>query len=170
MLIRLIRNQPQDGAVIGRLLIDGQHICDTLENEQTLIATGTYPVRLTMSPRFGEVLPLLDHVVGRSGIRIHPGNTSRDSSGCILVGEIPTDNLLVDADDAPREPKLLSSRKTFNALRETLLIPYREHETILISIEEKDPYPLADIPCPPELCQSYLDAQRAIRRVLNGEG
>ena len=88
MLINLIRNTPTGNAVTGRLIIDGRAVCDTLENADHIIPTGTYPVRLTMSPRFGEVLPLLDHVVGRTGIRIHPGNTARDSSGCILVGSL----------------------------------------------------------------------------------
>ena len=40
---------------------------------------------LTMSPKFGVVLPLLENVPGRSGIRIHTGTKPEHSKGCILV-------------------------------------------------------------------------------------
>lgn len=145
MLIKLIRNHPTGNAVTGRITIDGRYICDTLENAEKIIPAGTYPMRLTMSPRFGEVLPLLDHVIGRTGIRIHPGNTARDSSGCILVGVCPNMGL-------HEEPRLLSSRKTFNALRETLLTTQRNHETIFITITEPDAHPLYNHPCPKSQC------------------
>lgn len=143
MLITIIRNQPQHNAVTGTLTIhsvfgiEGTFVCHTLENLEHIIPAGTYPVRLTMSAKFGEVLPILDHVIGRTGIRIHPGNTARDSAGCILVGQ------LADGDS-----RLLSSRRTFNALRETLLAAYRNHETIFITITDYDPHPLYQFPCP----------------------
>lgn len=149
MLIKLIRNHPTGNAVTGRITIDGRYICDTLENAEKIIPAGTYPVRLTMSPRFGEVLPLLDHVIGRTGIRIHPGNTAKDSSGCILVGQA-ADN--PDFEQSKPTPRLLSSRKTFNALRETLLTTQRNHETIFITITEPDAHPLYNHPCPKSQC------------------
>lgn len=159
MLIHLIRNRPHLNAVTGRIIIDGHFICDTLENASTLIPTGTYPVRLTMSHRFGEVLPLLDHVIGRTGIRIHPGNTARDSSGCILVGSLDdlpklsssASGLTGEAgptSNSASGPRLLRSRVTFNALRETLLTTQRNHETIFITITEPDAHPLYNHPCP----------------------
>lgn len=55
---------------------------------QTAIPAGLYRVILTPSQRFhGKVLPLLEDVPGFSGIRIHPGNTSAETEGCILPGE-----------------------------------------------------------------------------------
>jgi hypothetical protein len=50
------------------------------------IPVGPYQVRLTLSQRFGRLLPELLHVPGRSFIRIHAGNGHEDSTGCILVG------------------------------------------------------------------------------------
>ena len=53
---------------------------------QTAIPAGRYSISLTMSARFGCVLPLLRDVPGFSGIRIHTGNVIDDTEGCILVG------------------------------------------------------------------------------------
>ena len=87
MYIQLIRNKPQGNAITGQLYVDGKLFCDTLEHVQYAIPTGFYRVRLTYSPRFQEILPLLDHVIGRTGIRIHAGNTIEHTEGCILVGD-----------------------------------------------------------------------------------
>ncbi len=87
---------------IGRLTLDGRFLCYTLEDKvrevigepvsswkvqnQTAIPKGVYPVIITMSARFKTRLPLLMDVPGFSGIRIHTGNSSKDTEGCILVG------------------------------------------------------------------------------------
>lgn len=85
---------------VGRLLIDGQYHCDTLEptrrdlahgarklRGRTAIPEGRYAVAVTWSPRFERWLPLVVGVPGFSGIRIHAGNTVADTQGCILVGQ-----------------------------------------------------------------------------------
>jgi hypothetical protein len=73
---------------IGRLTLDGKHIMDTLEDPKgpTLIPDGRYEVLLTYSARFGRVMPLISNVPKFSGVRIHPGNTTLDTTGCLLVG------------------------------------------------------------------------------------
>ena len=50
-----------------------------------VLPDGTYELTLTMSPKFGVVLPLLCGVTGRSGIRIHTGTKPEHSKGCVLV-------------------------------------------------------------------------------------
>lgn len=92
---------------IGKLFINGLYFCDVLEDVnrdsnkdgdlqdegeakvygKTAIPFGTYKVVLTMSNRFKKVLPLLIDVPEFEGIRIHEGNDSEDTHGCLLVGE-----------------------------------------------------------------------------------
>ena len=85
MLIRLIRNQPKGSAITGRLVINGRFFCNTLERVGYQIPALCYPVRVTMSPRFKRLLPIVQNVPGRSGIRFHRGTKPQHSTGCILV-------------------------------------------------------------------------------------
>lgn len=60
-------------------------ICDTLENADYLIPVLVYKVSVTQSPKFRRLLPLLNQVPGRTGIRFHRGTKPEHSKGCILV-------------------------------------------------------------------------------------
>jgi hypothetical protein len=80
---------------IGRLYIDNNYVCDTLEDEvregpkvysETAIPPGIYKVEWNFSIHFNRYLPQIMNVSGFEGIRIHSGNDSNDTSGCILVG------------------------------------------------------------------------------------
>ena len=93
MLIRLIRNQPQGTAITGRLVINGRFFCNTIERKGYEIPALCYPVRVTMSPRFKRLLPIVQNVLQRSGIRIHRGSKPEHSNGCVLVvGDNNNDN------------------------------------------------------------------------------
>jgi hypothetical protein len=88
-------NTKTDRNIIGDLFIDGEFFCYTLEDEirpegvkvygATCIDAGRYKVILTKSNRFKRIMPLLLNVPNFEGIRIHGGNTSKDTHGCPLV-------------------------------------------------------------------------------------
>lgn len=101
MKLVLIRHARRADYTIGRLEDEnGKKLCDTLEPiwrnydggemkipRKSAIPEGTYRVVTTYSLRFRKYLPLLVGVPGFEGVRIHSGNTSRDTEGCILVGQ-----------------------------------------------------------------------------------
>lgn len=96
MNLVLQREVLSDQATIGQMLIDGEHVCYTLEDVirapgmkvygKTAIPFGRYRVLITDSQRFKKPLPLLLNVPNFEGIRIHAGNVSADTDGCILIG------------------------------------------------------------------------------------
>ena len=95
MLITLSREIFTDNSTIGRLSINGQPLCYTLEDVpratkvygKTSIPYGMYEIIINYSNRFKQQMPLLLNVPQFNGIRTHWGNTAEDTSGCILVGK-----------------------------------------------------------------------------------
>ena len=87
-MLTLIRDIVNDNEVMGRLYFCGQVICNTLENRSKAILTGTYTVQNSQSPKFKRELPLIWNakVPAKRGVRVHRGNSYRDSSACVLVG------------------------------------------------------------------------------------
>lgn len=96
---KLIR-QPADGKAVRGTIYQTEHrysgsageykeyltpVCDTLENTDYLVPALIYKVAVTQSPKFKRLLPLLEQVPGRSGIRFHRGSQPEHSKGCILV-------------------------------------------------------------------------------------
>ena len=57
----------------------------TLENADFIIPAGTYPLKRTYSYKFKKLLPILEDVPDREGIRIHRGTKPEHSEGCILT-------------------------------------------------------------------------------------
>lgn len=102
MKLRIRRSTFTNVSTVGELFIDDKFECYTLEDVvrpdgakvygETAIPPGRYDVRLTMSPRFKRVLPLLINVSNFVGVRIHPGNSASDTEGCILVGQSKDEN------------------------------------------------------------------------------
>ena len=83
-----MRDAFTETAILGRLFLGGTCICSTLENRSKAIPCGTYNIANSKSPKFKRELPLIyGYKVSESrGIRIHAGNSSKDSAGCVLVG------------------------------------------------------------------------------------
>lgn len=67
--------------------IEGQPVEDWKIPRQTAIPAGTYAVEITPSARFKRDMMQVMDVPGFAGIRIHAGNTSLDTEGCLLVGD-----------------------------------------------------------------------------------
>lgn len=121
-------------ATIGELYVDGEHIADTLEDRvrpegekiygKTAIPEGTYEMVLSYSPRFKKILPEILNVPNFTGIRIHCGNSSADSSGCILVGTW----------DGEKEDWVSDSKVAFNKLMSLLQKAADNKEKITITI------------------------------------
>jgi len=97
-----------DESTIGELSVDGVFECYTLEDKvrpvkikgMTAIPAGDYEVVINYSARFDRQLPLLLNVPNFDGIRIHWGNTSKDTEGCILVGKTKGKDSIEQSRDA----------------------------------------------------------------------
>ena len=85
---------------LGELFLNGIHFCYTVEDAVrntkikgiTAIPEGRYKIIMTMSNRFKVIMPLLVDVPNFEGVRIHSGNTSADTEGCLILGFIRTTN------------------------------------------------------------------------------
>lgn len=94
MIVKVKRTFKGPEYTIGKLYIDENYFCDTLEDTvrkvkiagKTAIPTGTYKVKKTYSPRFKTILPEILNVPNFTGVRIHSGNTAKDTDGCLLLG------------------------------------------------------------------------------------
>lgn len=123
MILTLKRTAFEKEYTIGKLYGDGEYLCDTLEDRvrpdgvkvygETAIPKGEYKLQWTFSPRFKRELPLLINVPNFEGVRIHTGNTHKDTEGCILVGENKSKGSVINsrATFARIEPILKSASK-----------------------------------------------------------
>lgn len=135
MELKLNRIFLGSSATIGELLVNDKHLCDTLEDRvrpegekvygKTAIPEGTYEVKLTHSPRFKKILPEILNVPNFSGIRIHTGNSSKDTEGCILVGTW----------DGEKEDWVGSSKIAFDELMTLLEEATNNKEKVTITVK-----------------------------------
>ena len=136
MNIQLKRIAKKKTYTIGKLYIDGVYFCDTIEDKdrglnqtmsindikkkkvygKTAIPTGTYKLVIDYSNRFKKNMAHILNVPGYEGVRIHIGNSAKDTLGCIIVGK----NKVVG--------KVLESRNTYNQLFPILQKAFKEGE------------------------------------------
>jgi Family of unknown function (DUF5675) len=95
MNLEVRRNEPTIHSTTGKLAIDGQPQCVTLEpppvadpngNGYVCIPAGTFPLTIQWSPKFQRQVPHVNDVPGRTAIEIHIGNFPDNTDGCTLVG------------------------------------------------------------------------------------
>jgi len=117
MKLKLVRKWRKETYTIGDLYVDGKWFCNVIEDRdrglyddmplkeiktkkvygETAIPYGTYKVKITYSPKYKKFMPLIEDVKGFSGIRIHSGNTAKDSLGCIIVGKNTKVGMVTDS-------------------------------------------------------------------------
>lgn len=121
---------------IGELSVNSNYLCDTLEDRvrpegekvygETAIPYGTYTVTLSYSNRFKKTMPEILNVPNFSGIRIHCGNSSKDTEGCLLVGKW----------DGKTENWISDSKNSYNKLYPLLEEAFNKKENITITIKD----------------------------------
>ena len=110
MEIEVIRRHFKESYTIGKMFIDKEPFCATLEDPirnlkdlnhdgdfddpgegkiygETAIPCGRYQVIVSYSPKFKKRLPELLKVPGFTGIRIHAGTNAKHTEGCLLIGD-----------------------------------------------------------------------------------
>jgi len=132
-----IREQVMDEYLPGN---EDRYFCDTLEptwrdyehgaykvKGRSAIPEGRYAVVISYSPKFKQWLPILfggpEFNKQWQGIRIHAGNTAKDTEGCILVGQ----NREVG--------KVLDSRKWLYELKQKIVEAKDRGEAVWLTIK-----------------------------------
>lgn len=139
MELTLQREASTDESTPGKLFVNGRFECFTLEDvvrevpglrvaawkvaSRTAIPTGTYHVTIDMSQRFGKQMPHILNVEDFDGVRIHSGNTSADTEGCILLGQ-----------DRNGPDEVINSRAAFNAFFPKLQAAINNGEDVTITV------------------------------------
>jgi hypothetical protein len=135
MNLILIRNIYSPDTTIGDLIINNEIFCHSLEDVvrpngapkvdgETAIPAGRYRVMLSMSPRFGRVIPILISVPGFEGIRIHGGNTAADTEGCVIVARTIIDNKTVQGTMEKELTQMLSDNPESHFIEIINTFPY----------------------------------------------
>ena len=140
MYLQLIRNNPQGAAITGRLVINGRWFCNTMERVGYQIPAICYPIRVTQSPKFKRLLPIVQNVPQRSGIRFHRGTKPQHSTGCILI-------------PADKE----------KALTDLILQAQQSHEEIILEVTDFRPGTELgyNTPCPSSECACEKEIRSA---------
>ena len=176
MELLLTRIAKKKAYTIGRLCILEQvmdeysagtaekYFCDTLEptwrdyangaykvKGHSAIPEGRYAVVISYSPKFKQWLPILlggpEFNRKWQGIRIHAGNTAKDTEGCILVGKAASERekskLASTSEREQARPeaknrevgKVLDSRKWLYELKQKIVEAKDRGEAVWLTIK-----------------------------------
>lgn len=132
--LTLLRKLLDPGYTIGLLAFDGNYEClileDTVREKKikgiTAIPYGEYEVVISYSQRFKKQLPILLDVPGFSGVRIHVGNTPKDTHGCLLPGV------------NWKPGRVMESRKAFNQLFSKIKLAKEHGYKVMLDIVKPD--------------------------------
>jgi hypothetical protein len=163
MEIKIVREQYRSGSTVGRMLVDDDFECFTLEDRictnnvygDTAIPPGIYRVVVNFSQTFEAELPLVLNVPMYDGIRIHGGDTQANTPGCILVGRNWT----------PGAEVVSASRLAFAPLfRKICTAIERGEQVVLHVIQETEPQELEMTELPREAVPETPAADAPTRR------
>ena len=87
-------NAEHRATTTGVVFIDGSQVCFSLERTDTLMPTGTFPLKLLPSKRFQRLTPHLE-VPGHTEVEMHGANTAEDVHGCVGVAEKRLDDYTI---------------------------------------------------------------------------
>jgi len=136
----LIRDTFTANSTTGKLFLNGKFFCYTLEDvvrpygekvpAKTAIPAGVYPVQLSMSSRFKRIMPMIYNQengyelkaggISFKGIRIHGGNTHKNTEGCVLVAHNKINDDLIQG---------TAERELTNALK--------DYDEIVLTVKNK---------------------------------
>jgi len=132
-VLELLRIERTDESTIGVFCLAGLIICSALEepwrdNEPNVscFPEGEYELAFEYSPSFGQKLWTIKDVPGRSYIRIHIGNSVKDTEGCPLTITYPDRR-----ESGERFGKM--SRKAFDEFNRQMAI-YRPERIIVRNV------------------------------------
>lgn len=108
--------------------VDGQPVTQWKIKGQTAIPCGRYRVLKTLSQRFGRYTLHIMDVPGFAGIRVHAGNTSNDTEGCVLVGMKASDKSISGTQ------AIINSGEALSKLEAKLFPLLDDHQPVFITI------------------------------------
>ena len=163
MYLKLIRNKANGAAITGRLVINGRWFCNTLERVGYQIPALCYHVAVTMSPKFRRLLPIVQNVPQRSGIRFHRGTRPEHSTGCILVVADNNPSPLHPTPYTLHPPQGRTAADVEKQLTDLILQAQQSHEEIILEVTDFRPgteYGY-NTPCPSSECACEKEIRSA---------
>lgn len=111
--MELIRYKVKGDTVMGVLVHSSENlgVYYTIEKLGKMIPEGSHWMQLAYSPKFKKDFPLIwsDKVHKNRGIRVHSGNTVKDTDGCILIGNTADLTLLKIGSSVPAVAQLVKA-------------------------------------------------------------